>query len=116
MLDALGIELLKHGYRGISYIELHCSHCGDIRGGLPEENPSELQKCPYCRRSCVAQVIGHGFTKREVRWETYNAPASTIKLLRDLKGRVTGRKRPRRTLILPPVQYHPLAVRQREGD
>lgn len=118
VLDAEALALMALGYRKISYVELHCWRHGDIRGAVEEDEPAEVQRCPFCRTLCISKTLGRGFTRQpRIRWESYNRPASAaVTFLRDARGKIKGVKRAGRRLDFQPTQHHPLAVRRREGD
>ncbi len=116
-LDSEAFGLMALGFHRVSFIELDCLRHGTLRGAIEEDSPAEIQRCPYCKARCPSTKLADGFTRKEVRWETFNRPASAaVTFLRDAKGRIKGTKRPRPRLDFQPTQHHPLAVRQRQGS
>jgi DNA-binding CsgD family transcriptional regulator len=72
--DALAIELLKHGYRPVQYVETFCPSCGDWRGSV--DPVGEAIACPKCSKPPVSHaVLGRGFTRREtIPWFRVSLP------------------------------------------
>ena len=74
--DSLAIELLKHGYIRIAYIEIYCTTHGGWRGSLSET--STMIPCPQCGVAQQAAVIAVGFTRQPGVWERWEKPLSIV--------------------------------------
>jgi len=73
--DALALELAKHGYRPVHYVETFCPTCGDWRGSIEPESYAGAIPCPKCTILAAYTVLGRGFTRREtIPWFRVSPP------------------------------------------
>jgi hypothetical protein len=71
--DALGIELLKHGYRRVVFIEVECKIDGTYRLGVCSEQPiGDHFECPECheQRPCSG-ILATGYSCRLLPFEEF---------------------------------------------
>ena len=64
--DALGIELLKHGYRKVVFLEVECKIDGTYRLGVGAELAiGDHFECPQCheQRPCSG-ILASGYSKK----------------------------------------------------
>jgi hypothetical protein len=69
--DALGIELLKHGYRKVVFLEVECKIDGTYRLGVSAELPLGPHfDCPRCHvsRPCSG-ILAAGYSRRSLPLE-----------------------------------------------
>jgi hypothetical protein len=60
------LELQKHGYFRLLYLELNCRDHGTVRLGIEPQPLAENIPCPFCERVCECRLIGRGFTQRSL--------------------------------------------------
>jgi hypothetical protein len=73
--SCLRIEMLKHGFSEVHFLELFCLTCGSWRCGI--EFPQPEIACPKCGVLKRASYFGcSGFSRTPGKWERFRAPFS----------------------------------------
>jgi len=72
--NQLALELLRHGYEQVLYVEIYCRSCGAWRA--PVLWSESRMPCPRCHMERDAVLLGRGFTCHPCEWERVRAPLS----------------------------------------